>query len=79
MVGGNFNSGAKSANVQFVQDVAAWTFQESQVLRVDKVTHFLANTTDSKEQYTTNDKIVRFFPLIPDYNPEELHLFTISV
>lgn len=63
-------SGAKSANVQFVQDVAAWTFQESQVLRVDKVTHFLANTTDSKEQYTTNDKI-EFSVYISKYDPKK--------
>ncbi|TFK69650.1 oligosaccharyl transferase beta subunit [Pluteus cervinus] len=50
-------NGVKAANAQFVQDVAAWTFQESLVLRVDKVNHFLANTTTSLEQYTTNDNI----------------------
>jgi len=60
--------GTKSANAQFVQDVAAWTFQESLVLRVDGVSHYLANTTISKEQYTVNDQI-EFSAYISAFNP----------
>jgi oligosaccharyltransferase complex subunit beta len=50
--------GVKSGNTQFSQDVAAWTFQESLVLRIDKTTHHLVNATAPSEQYTTNDEIV---------------------
>ena len=57
--------GVESGNAQFVKDVTAWTFQESLVLRVDKTEHHLVNGTESLEQYTTNDNIVRFLPSLP--------------
>ncbi|KIJ94542.1 hypothetical protein K443DRAFT_110260 [Laccaria amethystina LaAM-08-1] len=50
--------GVKSGNAQFAREVAAWTFQESQVLRIDRVEHHLVNVTEPKEQYTNNDNIV---------------------
>lgn len=54
-----FLRGVKSGNTQFARDVAAWTFQESLVLRIDSTTHHLVNSTTPLEQYTTNDNIVR--------------------
>ena len=50
--------GVKSGNEQFCQDVAAWVFQESLVLRIDSSTHHRVNETDTPEKYTTNDQIV---------------------
>jgi oligosaccharyltransferase complex subunit beta len=52
--------GVKSGNEQFARDVAAWAFQESLVLRIDNTTHHLVNEVTPREQYTTNDIIVRF-------------------
>ncbi|KAJ7634147.1 oligosaccharyl transferase beta subunit [Mycena polygramma] len=52
------SKGVKSGNTQFARDVAAWTFQESLVLRIDSTTHHLVNSTASLDQYTTNDNIV---------------------
>ncbi len=51
--------GKESGNRQFVRDVAAWTFQESQVLRIDSVEHHRVNETLPQEVYTTNDRVVR--------------------
>ena len=48
----------KSGNEQFSRDIAAWTFQESLVLRIDKTEHHRVNTTEALEQYTTNDQLV---------------------
>lgn len=53
-----FVRGVKSGNRQFARDVAAWTFKESLTLRIDKVEHHLANSTESKDQYTINEQIV---------------------
>ena len=58
--------GVKSGNSQFAREVAAWTFQESQVLRIDRVEHHLVNTTEPKEQYTNNDNIVSSSNLLPN-------------
>ncbi|KAF5386854.1 hypothetical protein D9615_001982 [Tricholomella constricta] len=52
------SKGVPSGNLQFARDVAKWTFQESNVLRIDRTTHNLVNSTKSLEQYTTNDQIV---------------------
>lgn len=49
----------KSGNEQFVADVAAWTFQESHVLRIDSISHHRVNEVDPREMYTTNDNVVR--------------------
>jgi len=38
--------------------VAAWTFQETLVLRVDKVEHHRVNDTKPSEHYTNNDQLV---------------------
>lgn len=50
--------GVPSGNTQFARDVASWTFQESLVLRVDKIEHHRLNETESQELYTTNDQLV---------------------
>ena len=54
----------KSGNKQFCRDVAAWTFQESLVLRIDRTEHHRVNSTEALEQYTTNDRLVSFV-LVP--------------
>lgn len=41
-----------------MQDVAAWTFQESLALRLDGVTHHREGETEPRETYTTNDRVV---------------------
>jgi oligosaccharyltransferase complex subunit beta len=70
----------KSGNAQFSRDVAAWTFQESLVLRIDKTEHHLVNGTEPLEQYTTNDQLVSFFlvssyfTLMPSLGVQRLHL-----
>ncbi|KAI9462548.1 Dolichyl-diphosphooligosaccharide-protein glycosyltransferase [Russula earlei] len=51
-------SGEKSGNEQFARDVAAWTFQENLVLRIDSITHHLLNETVPREHYTINENIV---------------------
>lgn len=56
----------KSGNEQFSRDIAAWTFQESLVLRIDKTEHHRVNATEPLEQYTTNDQLVSF-ALAPPY------------
>ena len=48
----------KSGNRDFARDVAAWTFQEANVLRIDSVEHGLVNETLPGEMYTINDKVV---------------------
>jgi len=63
------SKGVKSGNAQFARDVAAWTFQESLVLRIDSTTHHLVNTTTPLEQYTTNDNIV-YTAEISRFNPK---------
>ncbi|KII89351.1 hypothetical protein PLICRDRAFT_109161 [Plicaturopsis crispa FD-325 SS-3] len=52
------SKGVKSGNQQFSRDVAAWTFQETGVLRIDSTTHHRVNETVPGEHYTTNDQIV---------------------
>jgi Oligosaccharyltransferase 48 kDa subunit beta len=54
----------KSGNKQFSRDIAAWTFQESLVLRIDRTEHHRVNSTEPLEQYTTNDQLVSFV-LVP--------------
>ncbi|KAF9009511.1 oligosaccharyl transferase beta subunit [Cyathus striatus] len=63
------SKGVKSGNAEFAQDVAAWTFQESLVLRVDKTEHHLVNATGPSEHYTTNDQIV-YSAYISKFNPK---------
>ena len=53
-----FDRGAKSGNAQFCQDIAAWTFQETNVLRIEKAEHHLANETEAPEKYTVNEQAV---------------------
>jgi hypothetical protein len=55
----SFGRGKPSGNTQFAQDIAAWTFQESMVLRIDSTWHHRANETNSPEVYTINDQVVR--------------------
>ncbi|KAK0185906.1 oligosaccharyl transferase beta subunit [Armillaria mellea] len=64
------SKGVKSGNTQFARDVAAWTFQESLVLRIEDADHHIANTTISKEQYTINDLIV-YSAAISRFNPKK--------
>ncbi|KAF9036846.1 oligosaccharyl transferase beta subunit [Panaeolus papilionaceus] len=63
------SKGVKSGNARFAQDVAAWTFQESLVLRIDKVEHHRVNATGPSEQYTNNDQLV-YSAYVDKYNPE---------
>lgn len=56
----HFCRGVKSGNKQFSREIAAWTFQESLVLRIDRTEHHRVNSTEALEQYTTNDQLVRF-------------------
>jgi hypothetical protein len=55
----------KSGNEQFSRDIAAWTFQESHVLRIDRTEHHPVNATEAPEQYTTNDQLVSFVLVSP--------------
>jgi Oligosaccharyltransferase 48 kDa subunit beta len=57
-------SGAKPGNERFALDLAAWTFQESLVLRIDSTTHHLTNETAPREHYTINENIVRHLLLM---------------
>ncbi|KAI0628746.1 Dolichyl-diphosphooligosaccharide-protein glycosyltransferase subunit [Trametes polyzona] len=61
--------GKPSGNRQFARDVAAWTFQESQVLRIDSVEHHRVNETLPRETYTINDRVT-YTAYISKYNPE---------
>jgi oligosaccharyltransferase complex subunit beta len=54
-------SGKASGNGAFVKDLAAWTFQESLVLRIDDVSHHRVGELEAREHYTTNDKLVSAF------------------
>ncbi|KAG6853649.1 hypothetical protein C0991_002617 [Blastosporella zonata] len=63
------SKGVPSGNGDFVREVAAWTFQESQVLRIDSTSHHRVNETEPLEQYTTNDNIV-FSAHISRYDPK---------
>ncbi|KAK7030631.1 oligosaccharyl transferase beta subunit [Favolaschia claudopus] len=69
------SKGVKSGNARFARDIAAWTFQESLVLRLDSTTHHLVNSTIPQEQYTTNDNLVftahisRFHPRTATWEP----------
>ncbi|EEB93109.1 hypothetical protein MPER_08282, partial [Moniliophthora perniciosa FA553] len=60
--------GVKSGNQQFAQDVAAWAFQESLVLRIDSTSHRRINDS-TPEQYTINDQI-EYTVSISKYNPK---------
>ncbi|KAH9023831.1 Oligosaccharyltransferase 48 kDa subunit beta-domain-containing protein [Lactarius pseudohatsudake] len=64
-------SGDESGNAQFARDVAAWTFHEKLVLRIDSTTHHLVNETEplAREHYTINENIV-FEAHISQYDPE---------
>jgi len=61
-------NGVKSGNEQFAADVAAWTFQESQVLKIDHVAHHRVNETAPRETYTINDNVV-FSMEVSKFNP----------
>ncbi|KAH9852794.1 Dolichyl-diphosphooligosaccharide--protein glycosyltransferase subunit WBP1, partial [Lenzites betulinus] len=61
--------GKQSGNRQFARDVAAWTFLESEVLRIDSVEHHRVNETSPLEMYTTNDRVT-YTACISKYNPE---------
>ncbi|KAF9480879.1 oligosaccharyl transferase beta subunit [Pholiota conissans] len=62
--------GLKSGNAAFARDIVAWTFQESLVLRIDKVEHHRVNETGPSELYTTNDELV-FNAYISKFNPKQ--------
>ncbi|KAH0584491.1 Dolichyl-diphosphooligosaccharide--protein glycosyltransferase 48 kDa subunit [Termitomyces sp. J132] len=52
------SKGLPSGNAAFARDVAAWTFQETNVFRIESTTHHRVNATEPPEQYTTNDRLV---------------------
>ncbi|KAF9453650.1 oligosaccharyl transferase beta subunit [Macrolepiota fuliginosa MF-IS2] len=62
--------GVPSGNKQFAQDTAAWAFQESQVLRIDKIEHHKLNATAPSEQYTINDQLI-YTAYISKFNPDK--------
>ncbi|KAF8898247.1 oligosaccharyl transferase beta subunit [Gymnopilus junonius] len=64
------SNGVKSGNAQFARNVAAWTFKESLVLRIDKIEHHLVNATGPNEVYTTNDQLV-YSIYISKYDPQK--------
>ncbi|KAF5372921.1 hypothetical protein D9758_001481 [Tetrapyrgos nigripes] len=64
------SKGVKSGNQQAAADIAAWTFQESLVLRIDSTTHHLVNTSVPKEHYTIND-VVEYIAQISRFNPNK--------
>ncbi|THU76956.1 Dolichyl-diphosphooligosaccharide-protein glycosyltransferase 48kDa subunit [Dendrothele bispora CBS 962.96] len=64
------SKGVKSGNQQAAADLAAWTFQESLVLRIDSTTHHLVGTSVPKEHYTTND-VVEYVAQISRFNPSK--------
>ncbi|KIJ17055.1 hypothetical protein PAXINDRAFT_175668 [Paxillus involutus ATCC 200175] len=51
-------SGQPSGNAQFARDVAAWVFQETLTLRIDRTEHHRVDETAAPEMYTINDQIV---------------------
>jgi oligosaccharyltransferase complex subunit beta len=51
-------SGTPSGNAPFARDVAAWVFQETMTLRIDRTEHHRVNETVAPEMYTVNDQIV---------------------
>ncbi|CDO71858.1 hypothetical protein BN946_scf184940.g5 [Trametes cinnabarina] len=61
--------GKPSGNRQFARDVTAWTFQESNVLRIDNVEHHRVNETLPREKYTINDRVT-YSAYISKYDPE---------
>ncbi|KAF9654064.1 dolichyl-diphosphooligosaccharide-protein glycosyltransferase [Thelephora ganbajun] len=64
----NMPSGKKPGNARFCNDVAAWTFQEKLVLRIDAVSHHKLGGSETPEIYTTNDQIV-YTAHISKYEP----------
>ncbi|KAF5317930.1 hypothetical protein D9619_012211 [Psilocybe cf. subviscida] len=64
--------GVKSANAQLAKDIAAWTFQESLVLRIDKTEHRRVNSTNDGtfELYTNNDQL-QFDAYVSKYNAKK--------
>jgi oligosaccharyltransferase complex subunit beta len=58
--------GKPSGNKQFAQDIAAWAFKESNVVRIDHIKHHKFNETKPSEQYTINDQLVS--RIIPSYS-----------
>jgi len=60
--------GKKSGNARLCRDVAAWTFQEKLVLRIDSVSHHKLGGSETPEVYTTNDQIV-YTAHISEYDP----------
>ncbi|EJF62711.1 dolichyl-diphosphooligosaccharide-protein glycosyltransferase [Dichomitus squalens LYAD-421 SS1] len=63
------SKGVKSGNRQFAKDVAAWTFQEANVLRIDTVEHHRVNETLPRETYTINNQVT-YTAYISKYDPE---------
>ncbi|KAI0657230.1 dolichyl-diphosphooligosaccharide-protein glycosyltransferase [Cubamyces menziesii] len=63
------SKGKQSGNRQFARDVTAWTFQESNVLRIDTVEHHRVNETLPRETYTINDRVT-YTAYISKFNPE---------
>ncbi|KAL0568291.1 oligosaccharyl transferase glycoprotein complex, beta subunit [Marasmius crinis-equi] len=68
----------KSSNSDYAKDVAAWAFQETNVLRIDSAEHKLIKGVGSsgngtvgqaQEQYTVGDEI-EFTMRISQYNPK---------
>ncbi|KZT11101.1 dolichyl-diphosphooligosaccharide-protein glycosyltransferase [Laetiporus sulphureus 93-53] len=61
--------GVHPGNAQFAADIAAWTFQETNMLRIDSVTHHRVNETESASQYTINNHVT-YTMHISKFNPQ---------
>lgn len=78
--------GKRSGNGQLAQDIAAWTFQETLVYKIERATHHLESdeTRTEQERYTINDRVTftmeisQFDPIkntyIPKSNIDDLQL-----
>jgi oligosaccharyltransferase complex subunit beta len=64
MFGDNFaaqtTQGAKVGNEVVAHDLAKWAFQESNMLRIEKVEHHRVGETEPRETYTNNDNVVSY-------------------
>jgi len=63
------STGVKSGNEAFANDITSWTFQETNVLRLDHTTHHLANETVERSHYTINEQVT-FEAHISQFDPE---------
>lgn len=69
--GDEFAAADGSGNVQFIKDIAKWTFKETNVLRIDQTVHkhLSSNVTEPPSQYTVKD-LIKYSADISRWDPE---------